>query len=113
VKLGVESRTGAVAVVSRWLLGWAFAAPAAIRFGLACFLFLLIEPDMQISRIRLSEKTHAFAHGRLAVRCGNWTKRYTECRDLSGKRLYAGRLSLCLSQSHRRSLRRACRSTAL
>ena len=73
----------------------------------------LIEPDRQISRIRLSEKTHAFAHGRLAVRCGNWTKRYTECRDVSGKRLYAGRLALCLSQSHRRSLRRACRSTAL
>jgi len=23
----------------------------------------LIEPDMQISRIRLSDKTHAFAHG--------------------------------------------------
>ncbi len=38
----------------------------------------LIEPDWQISRIRLSEKTHAFAHGRLAVRCGNWTKPYTE-----------------------------------
>jgi hypothetical protein len=35
------------------------------------FLFPLIEPDWQISRIRLSEKIHAFAHGRLAVRCGN------------------------------------------
>jgi len=33
----VESRTGAVTVVSRWLLGWAFAAPASIRFGLALF----------------------------------------------------------------------------
>jgi len=47
----------------------------------------LIEPDWQISRIRLSEKTHAFAHGRFAVRCGNWTKPYTEFRDASGKRL--------------------------
>jgi len=28
----------------------------------------LIEPDVQISRIRLSEKTHTFAHGRLRVR---------------------------------------------
>jgi hypothetical protein len=33
----VESRTGAVALASRWLLGWAFASPAAIRFGLALF----------------------------------------------------------------------------
>ena len=47
----------------------------------------LIEPDRRISRIRLSEKTHAFAHGRLVVRCGNWTKPYTEFRDASGKRL--------------------------
>jgi len=56
--------------------------------GLAwpCFLFPLIEPDWQISRIRLSEKTHAVAHGRLAVRCGNWTKPNTECRAASGKR---------------------------
>jgi hypothetical protein len=52
----VESRTGAVTVVSRWLLGWAFAAPASAWL---CFLFPLIEPDRQISRIRLSEKTHA------------------------------------------------------
>ena len=33
----VESRTGAVTVASRWLLGWAFASPASIRFGLALF----------------------------------------------------------------------------
>jgi len=26
-----------VALASRWLLGWAFASPAAIRFGLALF----------------------------------------------------------------------------
>jgi hypothetical protein len=50
------------------------------KSGLAwpCFLFPLIEPDWQISRIRLSEQTHAFAHGRLAVRCGNWTMANTE-----------------------------------
>src|ERR1700690_841578 len=69
--------------------------------------FPLIEPDRQISRTRLSEKTHALAHGKFAVRCGNWTRPYTECRDVSGKRLYAGRSSLCLSHNHRRSLRRA------
>ena len=28
------------------------------------FHILLIEPDMQISRIRLSDKTHTFAHER-------------------------------------------------
>jgi hypothetical protein len=36
-ELEVESRTGAVALASRWLLGWAFASPASIRFGLALF----------------------------------------------------------------------------
>jgi hypothetical protein len=109
---GVESRTGAVTVVSRWLLDGAFASPPQSGLAWFCFLFPLIEPDKQISRIRLSEKTHALAHGRLAVRWGNWTKPNTECRDPSGKRLYPGRGSLCLSHSHRRSLRRACISTA-
>ena len=46
-----------MALASRWLLD-AFAVPAAIRFDLTLFLFPLIEPDRQISRIRLSEKTH-------------------------------------------------------
>src|SRR4029077_4323586 len=110
---GVESRTGAVTVVSRWLFDVAFAAPPQSGLAWFCFLFPLIEPDWQISRIRLSEKTHAFAHGWFAVRCGNWTKPYTECRDASGNRWYAGRGSLCLSHNHRRSLRRACKSTAL
>src|ERR1035441_2489287 len=42
----------------RRVLDAAFAAPP--RSGLAwfCFLSPLIEPDRQISRIRLSEKTH-------------------------------------------------------
>ena len=39
-------------VVSR--LG--FRLITAVRFGLVCFLFPLIEPDWPISRIRLSEK---------------------------------------------------------
>ena len=74
----VESRTGAVTVVSRWTFDLAFAAPPQSGLAWSCFLSPLIEPDEQISRIRLSEKTHAFAHGRLAVRCGNWTRPYTE-----------------------------------
>ena len=91
----------------------AFASPPQSGLAWSCFLFPLIEPDRQVSRIRLSEKTHALAHGRFAVRCGNWTKPYTKFRDASGKRLYAGRGSLCLSHNHRRSLLWACISTAL
>ena len=102
-----------MAVDSRWLIELAFAASPQSGLAWFCFLFPLIEPDMQISRIRLSEKTHAFAHGRFAVRCGNWTKPNTECRDAYGNRLYAGRGSLCLSHNHRRSLLWACISTAL
>jgi hypothetical protein len=109
----VESRTGAVTLASRWGFDEAFAASPQSGLTWFCFLFPLIEPDWQISRIRLSEKTHAFAHGRFAVRCGNWTKPNTECRDASGNRLYPGRGSLCLSHNHRRSLLRACMSTAL
>ena len=56
----------------------AFASSPQSGLAWSCFLFPLIEPDRQISRIRLSEKTHAFAHGRFGVRCGNWTKPYTE-----------------------------------
>ena len=67
--LTVESRTGAATVVSRWLFDGAFAASPQSGLAWSCFLFPFIEPDRQISRIRLSEKTHAFAHGRFAVRC--------------------------------------------
>ena len=90
-----------------------FRLITSVRFGWFCFLSPLIEPDWQFSRIRLSEKTHAFAHGRFALRCGNWTKPYTEFRASSGKRLYPGCGSLCLSHNHRRSLLWACISTAL
>src|SRR5262252_8271758 len=89
-------------------IGEAFAPPPQSGLTWFWFLFPLMEPDVQISRIRLSEKTHAFAHERLAVLCGNWIRPYTDCREASGKRLYPGRGSLCLSHNHRRSLRRAC-----
>jgi len=55
----VESRTGAVALASRWLLGWAFAALASIRFGLALFPVPAHRTGQASYRIRLSEKTHA------------------------------------------------------
>jgi len=88
--------------------GVAFASPPQSGLAWLCFLFPLIEPDWRIARIRLSEKTHAFAHGRRAVRLGRLTKPNTALRDASGKRLYPGRGSLCLSHSHRRSLVRTC-----
>jgi hypothetical protein len=78
VKWRVESRTGAVTVVSRWACDSAFASSPQSGLAWFCFLFPLIEPDWQFSRIRLSEKTHAVAPGRLAVRCGNCTRPYTE-----------------------------------
>ena len=106
--LYVESRTGAVAVVSRWADGSAFASPPQSGLAWLCFLFPLIEPDWRFSRIRLSEKTHAFAHGRLAVRLGRLTRPNTSLSAASGNRLYPGRCTLCLSHSHRRSRVRTC-----
>jgi hypothetical protein len=67
-----------VTVVSRWALDSAFTSSPQSGLTWLCFLFPLIEPDWQVSRIRLSEKTHAVAHGRLAVRCGNCTRPYIE-----------------------------------
>jgi hypothetical protein len=55
-KRRVESRTGAVALVFRWLM--TRLSPTLPQSGLAwlCFLFPLIEPNRRVSRIRLSEK---------------------------------------------------------
>ena len=52
----VESRTGAVALVVRWLI--TRLSPTSPQSGLAwlCFLFPLIEPNRRVSRIRLTEK---------------------------------------------------------
>src|ERR1022692_2348933 len=88
VRCPVESRTGAVAVASRWLtIELAFAAPPQSGLTWLCFLSPLIEPDRRISRIRLSEKTHVLAHGRFAVRLGRLTKPNSALRDASGNRL--------------------------
>ena len=57
--------------VASWL---AFAWPPQSGLAWLCFLFPLIEPDRRVSRIRLSEKTHVFAHGRLLARLGKQTK---------------------------------------
>jgi hypothetical protein len=54
----VENR-GAVTLASRWIVDSAFASSPQSGWAWFCFLFPLIEPDRRISRIRLSEKTHA------------------------------------------------------
>jgi len=56
------------------IFGGAFASPPQSGWAWLCFLFPLIEPDRRFSRIRLSEKTHVFAHGRPLARVGKQTK---------------------------------------
>jgi hypothetical protein len=51
-----------------------FVCRCLIRFTLLRFHIPLIEPDRRVSRIRLSEKTHAFAHGKLRVRRSSRTR---------------------------------------
>ena len=48
----VESRTGAVTLVSRWIVDSAFASSPQSGLAWFCFLFPLIEPDRRISRIK-------------------------------------------------------------
>jgi hypothetical protein len=112
LRFWVESRTGAVAVVSRWLVGVAFAVPPQSGLAWLCFLFPLIEPDVRSYRIRLSEKTHDFARGKLPVRLGKQTNPNTSYRDSAGKLWAPGHGTLCFVHSHWRSLFLACRSTA-
>ena len=52
----------------------AFAGAPQSGLAWLCFLFPLIEPDRRISRIRLSEKVHGFAHGKLRVRVVSSTR---------------------------------------
>ena len=61
---GVENRRsgGSLPVA----LGAVFTAPPQSGLAWLCFLFPLIEPDVRICRIRLSEKTHAIAE---AIAC--------------------------------------------
>ena len=60
----VESTTGAVAVGVASLCPRLSVRGAPLAAPWLRFQSPLIEPDVQISRIRLSDKTHAFAHGR-------------------------------------------------
>jgi len=78
--------------VARWFRsGLAVAAPFVWRCLISPIMLRfhipLIKPDMQISRIRLSDKGgHAFAHGKLCVRSWSFTSPNLWFRYVSGKR---------------------------
>ena len=57
-------------------------------------------------------RDHAFAHGRLAVRCARRARPMSFHRRSSEKRTYFPARTLCLRQSHWRSRLIACASTA-
>jgi hypothetical protein len=59
-----------VALAFRWRRDEAFAALPQSGLAWLCFLFPLVKPDMQISRIRLSPIPQAFALGRSLRRDG-------------------------------------------
>ena len=58
-------------------------------------------------------RDHAFAHGKLAVRCARRARPMSFHRRLSGNRTYFPARTLCLRHSHWRSRLIACASTAL
>jgi hypothetical protein len=60
----------------------------------------LIEPDRRSYRIRLSEKAHVVAHGRLAVRATSRTRPNSSCKRSSGYRRVPTPRNLCLAHSH-------------
>ena len=64
----VESRCGAVAVGRTYLLPPLSSGGASLVRPWLCFHTPLIEPDMQISRIRLSDKTSRLHPRRAATK---------------------------------------------
>ena len=68
----------------------------------------LIEPDVQISRIRLSEKVHAFACGRREGSQRSWSRPWV--RSSHGLQYPHGpnRTFLCLAPHHLRNRYRVC-----
>ena len=72
-------------------------SPNMLRFHIP-----LIEPDVRNYRIRLSEKTHGVAYGRLAVRWVSRTRPNSSCSASSGYRLVPVPRTLCLAHWSRR-----------
>jgi hypothetical protein len=71
----------------------------------------LIEPDWRFSRIRLSEKVHAFACGRRAGFQRSWSS--PKVRSSHGLQYQHGPnlAPLCLAPHHRRNRYRTCELT--
>ena len=107
----VESRTGAPALGSGGLSG-AFA-PGLSPAPVAAFPV----PAHQTGRAGFPHpafgRDHAFACGRPLVLGDRRVRPYSSRSLVSGKRTYFPVFTLCLRQSHRRSRRTACQSTAL
>jgi hypothetical protein len=86
-------------------VGTAYQLPALSSAGASlaspCFRFHipLIEPDVRISRFRLSEKGHEVAHGRWRGRLLRRTRPRTLCREALENRLVPD-LTLCLAHNH-------------
>ena len=108
----VESRCGAVAVGRTYLFPPLSSGGALVVWPCLRFHIPLIEPDRRYCRIRLSEKAHGFAHGRLAVRQVRRTRPNSSCKVTSGNLAIPRPCTLCLSHSHWRSRRQVCCSTA-
>ena len=107
----VESRTGAPALGSGGLSG-AFA-PGLSPAPVAAFPV----PAHQTGRAGFPHpafgRDHAFACRRPLVLGDRRVRPYSSRSLVSGKRTYFPVFTLCLRQSHRRSRRTACQSTAL
>ena len=106
----VESRGGAVAVgrMKVPLSGRFRAMPVSQARPSLRFHLPLIEPDVRICRIRLSEKVHAFACGRRGGSHFNWRRsNFSSSHGLQYQRGPETRV-LCLRSHHRRNRYRTC-----
>jgi len=99
--------------VARWfrlslsVLG-PFVCRCLISSAVLRFHVPLIEPDVRICRIRLSEKVHAFACGRRVGSHFNWRRsNFSSSHGLQYQRGPETRV-LCLRSHHRRNRYRTC-----
>ena len=109
----VESTTGAVAV-GRWgvAVSGGFRDAGASVHAMAPFPVAAHRTGRADFPHPALGRDHAFAHGRLALRCARWVRPRSLHRSSSGKRTNFPDRILCFRHSHRRSRWVACRSTA-
>ena len=109
----VESTTGAVAV-GRWgvAVSGGFRDAGASIHAMAPFPVAAHRTGRADFPHPALGRDHAFAHGRLALRCARWVRPRSLHRSSSGSRTNFPDRILCFRHSHRRSRWVACRSTA-